>query len=188
LEQEKRTCTVCKNSLTLDNYYKKSDGKVTGKICKGCRRERVRVYNKREDRVLLRRERSKNKTPEQREQLVQKSRDYYATKIGRVKSFLKTAKRRSSKFSEECNLDQEYLMNLLGDRCEVTGLEFDYSPHPTNKCNPLAPSIDRIDNSIGYVKGNVRFVIWQYNIMRNELTDDELLFYCERILNAKGLL
>lgn len=182
---ETKECSACKQNLTLDKYYKKSNGKIAGKLCKECVKEKNREYSKREDQVEKRKNRNKNLPQHLRDLNKINNRLYYATKIGRVKSFLKTAKRRSVKFFEKTDLDEKYLFDLLGDKCSVTGLEFDYTTHPRYKCNPLAPSIDRIDGNVGYVKGNVRFVIWQYNIMKSELSDDELLYFCERILNAR---
>ena len=59
-------------------------------------------------------------------------------------------------------------------KCEVTGIAFDYD-NKFNTCkNPLSPSIDRIDSTKGYSKDNARIVLWQYNLMRGELTDDQL--------------
>ena len=38
-----------------------------------------------------------------------------------------------------------------------------------------SPSLDRIDNTIGYVKGNVRIISWRANQAKSDLTDQELI-------------
>ena len=45
-------------------------------------------------------------------------------------------------------------------------------------------SIDRIDSSVGYVRGNVQFVCDVANRMKQDLSQKELLVWCERILGA----
>ncbi len=42
-------------------------------------------------------------------------------------------------------------------------------------------SIDRIDSSKGYVRGNVQLVCWVVNQMKNDLTNDELTEWCTKV-------
>jgi hypothetical protein len=44
--------------------------------------------------------------------------------------------------------------------------------------HPLGASLDRIDNTKGYVLGNVRLVAYWANIGRGEWSDDEFYFHC----------
>ena len=55
-----------------------------------------------------------------------------------------------------------------GGSCVESGhrLAFDATPD-------FAPSADRIDNSIGYEDGNVRFVLWRVNHLRGAKTIGE---------------
>jgi hypothetical protein len=54
--------------------------------------------------------------------------------------------------------------------CERTGIPFVLDPTK----HKHAPSIDRVDNSKGYVKENCRIVAWAYNQAKNSYTDQEL--------------
>lgn len=45
-------------------------------------------------------------------------------------------------------------------------------------------SIDRIDSSVGYVRGNVQFVCDVANRMKQDLSHKELLVWCKKILDA----
>ena len=51
-------------------------------------------------------------------------------------------------------------------RCSVTGLELQWGT-PGTKCL-LSPSIDRIDNAIGYTRDNVQCVAVWVNLARND--------------------
>jgi hypothetical protein len=39
---------------------------------------------------------------------------------------------------------------------------------------PASPSLDRIDNALGYVKGNVRIISFRANALRSNATLEEL--------------
>jgi hypothetical protein len=45
-------------------------------------------------------------------------------------------------------------------------------------------SLDRIDSSVGYVRGNVQFVCNVVNRIKQELLQEELLLWCKRILGV----
>jgi hypothetical protein len=48
--------------------------------------------------------------------------------------------------------------------CELSGIKFEFESN--YKRNPLRPSIDRIDNNIGYEKNNIRIVcVWINNAL-----------------------
>ena len=59
---------------------------------------------------------------------------------------------------------------LLAGTCEVTGATFALS---AGKPAPLSASIDRIDSSKGYTPENSRMVIWAFNRMKGDMSDDE---------------
>ena len=44
-------------------------------------------------------------------------------------------------------------------------------------------SIDRIDSSVGYVKGNMQFVCRIINIMKTNLSSSDFLEWCNIIVN-----
>lgn len=56
--------------------------------------------------------------------------------------------------------------------CPVLGMELDYT-HADGKKNNR-PSLDRWDNSKGYVPGNVFVISWRANMLKSNATADEL--------------
>lgn len=47
-------------------------------------------------------------------------------------------------------------------------------------------SLDRIDSTVGYVRGNVQLVCDIANRMKQDLTVDDLRLWCARILECTG--
>lgn len=96
------------------------------------------------------------------------------------KWYIKTAKQR-----RECDVDVEYLKNLWEEQkktCPFTGVVLELRTHTSSdKAHPYSASLDRIDNSKGYVKGNVRFVALMFNIARNTFTDGEVIEFCKLV-------
>lgn len=174
-----KVCSKCNILKSYDDYHKssqRSDG--ISHSCASC----VNEYNRKRSSLDsdIRKRRMKHEkimtNPELHEKAKSYSKLYYNSLTGRAKSLLKTTTRRSSKFEEVDNpVDIEFILEKLKvGKCEVTGIAFDYD-NKFNTCkNPLSPSIDRVDSNKGYSKDNVRIVLWQYNLMRGELTDDQL--------------
>ncbi|WJJ57124.1 hypothetical protein [Escherichia phage LH2] len=77
-----------------------------------------------------------------------------------------SAKRRSKDF----NLDFNYIKNILDQKvCAYSGEPFD------NRIEGEKLSLERFNNDIGYIKGNVIPVKKKYNTARSDLTLEELI-------------
>ena len=74
--------------------------------------------------------------------------------------------------------------------CEFSGVKLILSSNTKINKNPIySASLDRIDSSIGYLKGNIRWVSRAMNWMKNTITDDmgwELCNLINEILIKKG--
>lgn len=76
-----------------------------------------------------------------------------------------------------CDLDADYVMSMFvkqGGKCAYTG----------NKCDTL--SIERIDNNLGHVKGNIILVDVRLNVMRGACGQDEFLLLCASVAKHMG--
>jgi hypothetical protein len=83
------------------------------------------------------------------------------------------------------NITVEYLKGLFEEQqgiCPFTGWKM-VLPNNTNgwksECGPQRASLDRIDNSKGYLEGNVRFICVMANFARNDFTDEEVIEFCK---------
>lgn len=81
-------------------------------------------------------------------------------------------------------LDKEFLIELFNKQkglCALSGIKMtNYLGKGRIKTNM---SLDRIDNSKGYTKDNVQFVCDHINVMKNNLTTEDLLMFCKAIVN-----
>jgi hypothetical protein len=79
------------------------------------------------------------------------------------------AKRRAKVKRLEFNIDKEDI--VIPEVCPVLGLKL---VRGTGKTHACSPSLDRIDPSKGYVKGNVRVISYRANQLKSDATLEEL--------------
>lgn len=77
-------------------------------------------------------------------------------------------KSRSKKKGMEFNITNEDL--FLPEYCPILNIKLDYA----GKLKDHSPSVDRIDNSKGYVKGNVIVISYLANAMKNKASFEQL--------------
>ena len=107
----------------------------------------------------------------------------YLTEDERLKGYIlrnikSSAKRRGLEF----NLSMEDL--VLPEKCPILEIPLTYKNFINeNESNSLEfATVDRYDNSKGYVKGNVWILSRLANNMKNCATPDQLKLFCENIL------
>ncbi len=66
-------------------------------------------------------------------------------------------------------------------KCPWLGIEI----RPGGGKKPSSPSLDRVDNAKGYVKGNVEVVSWRANNLKATATLDEMIAMGRRALKLK---
>jgi hypothetical protein len=80
------------------------------------------------------------------------------------KVILSKAKKRSKKKNLEFNLTLGDLINIKNNTCPILGHEILYKSGIDNK---RSASLDRIDPNKGYIKGNVKIVSSEGNLLKN---------------------
>ena len=89
--------------------------------------------------------------------------------------------------NKDCNITNEYLLQVWENQkgiCPHTGWKL-ILPDTTDGWKTghttKSASLDRIDNSKGYIEGNVRFVAYMSNIARNRFDDEDLFEFCKAV-------
>lgn len=85
---------------------------------------------------------------------------------------LDTAKNRAKKKNIEFSLTREDI--IIPPICPVLGTEF-------IRKTVYTMSLDRIDSSLGYIKGNVQVISMKANAMKNNATPAELKTFADWI-------
>ena len=105
----------------------------------------------------------------------------------KLRMLVADSKNRAKKAGVDHDIDVNYLLEILLEYCPYLGTKFHWEAK-TNCGNrgahPHSPSIDRIDSSKGYVKGNVAIVSHRANAIKHNATEQELF----RIGRAVSLL
>lgn len=83
-------------------------------------------------------------------------------------------------------LDVYKAMEVAGFRCAVSGIAFSRRMPEDRDPDPWSPSIDRIDNRHGYVRGNIRVVCTVANLAMNRWGYDTLLRLSHAVVNNAG--
>ncbi len=99
---------------------------------------------------------------------------------GYWKSLLKGAEKRSIDFK----ISIEYAWSIFEEqnkKCSLSGLPIEFETRKIRKKDKYIASLDRIDNSKGYIKGNVQWVIKEINYMKNTLNEDKFIELCNKI-------
>ena len=101
--------------------------------------------------------------------------------------------RNISRRGKQCNLTLQDLKELWeeqGGICPYTGWNLkNMSSMAPNKQLPLTPdraSLDRIDSSKGYVKGNVQYVCFMAQCCKNVFSTDEVKIFCKSVCHSQA--
>lgn len=184
-----RRCRACCAKVTAEWYAKKAqnegDRRAIQKYRNGWHRNKLRTDpDYREKHLNQRRKRHAERwstDDAHREKETKRVRDRYATAPGRARFLLMQARMRDP----HCTLELDDVLPLMeAGSCPRTGFKFDLSPHAEHHRNPLSPSIDRVDGTKGYLKGNIQIVCSWYNIAKNEYTDAQMLAFCRAVVDA----
>lgn len=166
-------CKKCNEELLIEAFYTNKTGYL-GRDCY-CKRCRISYNKSRKERSnSIRREKMRTDFEYRNKVLSQKRyshRKHY--KIG----MLNKAKQRAKKYNLEFNLTIEDI--IIPEYCPLIeiplypGIKGDYHN---------SPSIDRIDNSKGYVKNNIRVISTLANSMKNAASIEQLKTFSKNII------
>jgi len=152
-----KQCSKCRAIKLVSQFYKRKNSRdgLQG-ICKSCYEEKNTRWEK---------------------QNPVKMQTAYMTCSARYR-----AKSRGLKF----NIDTDYVRSLVTSHCPVLGVPLEWSccRDTTGRPLPNSPSLDRIDPSKGYVRGNVWIISNKANIIKSNATHEELRLVTEAVGRA----
>lgn len=138
--------------------------------------QRKQYYQKNKDNIAAK---SKEYYQENKEYIIQRSSDYRIN--NKIKVLLSDARKRAKKKGLEFSITEEDLLPIPLI-CPI--LNQPLILNSTGKVNPFSPSIDRIVNSLSYIKNNVRLISFRANYIKSDSTKNEIGRIVDYINNA----
>lgn len=169
-----KKCSKCGETKPVSEFYRRSDAK-----------HRLKSWCKRCDNANAT---ERSRTPQGKAVSKRSNAKHYASHKGRAVKLTYKASWRAKKKGIEFDIDAGDVERALVNpgRCALTGRAFVFTPPTDTAHHPLAPSLDRIDNTRGYVPGNVQLVTDAVNRAKNELTVPQFIDMCGDVLRHAG--
>ena len=108
----------------------------------------------------------------------------------KFRPILKMLRDRIKRNPRDFNLTLEYLKEIWdkqNGKCPFTNFDLELRTYKNDsQLNIKSASLDRIDNSKGYVQGNVRFVSVMFNFARNKFSDEEVIEFAQAVIKNRG--
>lgn len=95
--------------------------------------------------------------------------------------------RRAKGRAKERGVDFDLVLEdvVIPNLCPVLGIELKMHQGRSGG-NPNSPALDRIDNSKGYVRGNVMVMSHLANMMKSSATNGQLVKFAEWVIDTHG--
>ena len=103
-----------------------------------------------------------------------------------LKYFYNDARKSAARRGIEFSISEEYYRSVWtkqNGKCAVSGIPLTLTHGTRQEQNPTKVSTDRIDNSKGYIEGNIHLVTWQVNTAKGTWALSQLLELCKNIVN-----
>lgn len=169
-----KVCKACSKELEITEFYKqyhKSKGKTYySSYCKPCDRGKSKQIKDSPEYKARQNEKRRLKLetdPDHREKVNAYKRKSY--RINPKKTLLNRAKARSKRKGYDFNLELEDI--VIPNTCPILGCKLEMG---NKKDYSSSPSLDRIDPTMGYVKGNVWVISTRANTIKSNLLLSEL--------------
>lgn len=148
-------------------------------------RIKARIKAKTAENPTKARQRAKKWGEEHRERKISSTRkSYYKSKKNPVDRMFASAKSRARTDHKDFNISREDI--ILPPHCPLLGIEFDQRDKFGNLISDTLYTIDRIDSSKGYVKGNIQVISNIANRMKSNATAEQLLTFAKSIIRIYG--
>lgn len=157
-------CYKCKLYLPITNFHKNKSQKYRKGLACSCKKCNIQI------------KKIKQIKEQTRDPIYYIKALFYSLKVG--------AKIRKKDF----NITINDLIDLYKQQDGLCVLTKEKMTHIRGKGRiPTNISVDRIDNKKGYNKDNIRLICICVNKMKQEMTDEELVIWCHKILLDKKM-
>lgn len=99
-------------------------------------------------------------------------------------SMLRTLKHRAKKKGLEFNITKEDL--VIPEYCPILGIKIESNVGKGSGGKMNSPSVDRIDNNLGYIKGNVWVISQLANAMKSQANPEQLVAFAKWVMSEYG--
>jgi len=187
-----KKCTKCQEIKDLTQFHKKGENFTSH--CKACLKD-YRIKNK--DKILERvknyRESNKEKVKETVKKCYEQHKEQYQDAA--LKRYYENGgKEKQKQYRQRPEVKERTIKNSIfysaKKRAEKKNIDFDIEieditipimcpvlniplKSANNRMNDNSPTLDRIDNSKGYVKGNIQIISWRANSLKSNGTKEE---------------
>lgn len=166
MTEETKVCSKCGLEQPLSNFS--MDRKHHRKWCKKCMAEKTREhYNKN---IELMREKDRFRyynDVKYRQGILDRNKEFRRNRTNEY--ILASARKRANKKGLDFDITLDDV--VIPEVCPVLGIPI-FVSEGYNRDN--SPSLDRIDNTKGYVKGNVRVISWRANSLKRDASIEEM--------------
>jgi hypothetical protein len=131
-----------------------------------------------EEAIIKRRSYTKKWKEKNLEKVALKKQEWMCIPKNRIKQCLYAAKKRAKEKNIEFDICLEDFLPIP-THCPILDIELNYQGTKLRGFVNNSPSLDRIDSSKGYIKGNVMIISWRANRIKSDATIGEL----KKILN-----
>ncbi len=92
-----------------------------------------------------------------------------------------SCRKRAKYLFVDCDIDSKYIRELMPEFCPILNVRLKYGGGDKS---PHSASLDRIDSSKGYIKGNVQIISARANMMKSDADAQEMLMFAEWVMRS----
>lgn len=106
----------------------------------------------------------------------------------RAQTLFWAAKRAAKKKNLSFDLDVDWIeQKLIAGYCEVSGIPFTFTSLKTGKGgvgsqNPFGPTLDCTVHTKGFIKSNVKVVLWMYHAGKQNVSHETFMQLCRKLV------
>jgi hypothetical protein len=175
-ENPNKICVKCNTEKLISEFPKAPNSlKGVNNSCNECNRPRMKSYWDKTKAISNENRKVKNLSLTKIHELRRRSRQSRETHF--IQRMFTRAKQRSLKNNLEFNIELNDI--IIPEKCPLLNIKLVFGTKDNYK---FSPSLDRIDSSKGYIKGNIQVISMLANTMKNNASKEQLIEFSINIL------